>query len=144
MKKVLIFGTFDILHKGHIYLIEKASELGEVHVVIARDETVLKVKGKSSLNDENYRLEKVCSLSIVKKCYLGNLGDKYKIVEEIAPDIILLGYDQNIFTKRLEESLLKRGVKCDIVRCDSYFPDKYKSSLIREKKLLNNKVTNLK
>lgn len=144
MTKVLVFGTFDILHKGHIYLLKKAKELGEVHVVIGRDKTVFELKGKRSLNDEEERVKAVLSLGLVNKAYLGYLDDKYKVIEEIRPNIILLGYDQTSFTDRLEDELIKRKIECKILRCDSYFPDKYKSSLLREKKLLNNKVTNLK
>jgi cytidyltransferase-like protein len=42
--KVLVFGSFDIIHKGHEFLLQKAAEYGELHVVIARDETITKLK----------------------------------------------------------------------------------------------------
>ena len=47
MKKVLIAGTFDIIHPGHINLIKQAKEFGDfLVVVIARDKNVIKAKGK--------------------------------------------------------------------------------------------------
>ena len=47
MKKVILFGTFDIFHKGHKNFLEQAQEFGDyLIVVIARDKTVKKIKGK--------------------------------------------------------------------------------------------------
>lgn len=46
-KKVMVFGTFDIFHKGHEFYFSKAKEYGEeLIVIVARDETVLKIKKK--------------------------------------------------------------------------------------------------
>ncbi len=49
MMRVIAFGTFDLLHYGHIKMLETAKELGgekgELVVVVARDESVLKIKG---------------------------------------------------------------------------------------------------
>jgi len=36
-KKVLIAGTFDLIHPGHIYLINEAAKLGDVYVIVATD-----------------------------------------------------------------------------------------------------------
>ncbi|MBU0625913.1 adenylyltransferase/cytidyltransferase family protein [Patescibacteria group bacterium] len=44
-KKVMLFGTFDILHPGHEYVFSQAKNYGDcVMVVLARDVTVKKVK----------------------------------------------------------------------------------------------------
>ena len=50
MKRVLIFGAFDILHPGHFYLIRVAKGRGVVAVCLARDETIEKVKGRPPLH----------------------------------------------------------------------------------------------
>ena len=42
--KVLIAGNFDVIHPGHIHFLTEASKLGEVIVVVARDETI-KIQG---------------------------------------------------------------------------------------------------
>jgi FAD synthetase len=132
-KKVLTFGTFDSFHKGHEFYLKKAKEFGdELHVVVARDETVKDVKHHQTKESENARLKKVQSFPEVKQAYLGHKGDKYKIIEEIKPDIIVLGYDQTHFTEKLQEELLKRGLeKTSIIRLEeSFYPEKYKSSLL--------------
>ena len=133
MKKVLCFGTFDLLHDGHVWLLTKASNLGELFVVIARDETVLKVKGISPTEDEQVRLKKVNSLGCVKKAILGSKGDKYKVLSKIKPDIIVLGYDQNIFTEKLTDELNQKNIDCEIVREKAFYPEKFKSSIIKKK-----------
>jgi len=45
--KVLAFGTFDILHPGHEFYLKEAKKHGDIlDVVVARDSTVEKIKGK--------------------------------------------------------------------------------------------------
>lgn len=124
MTKVMCFGTFDVLHKGHEYFLTKAKGYGDLVVVIALDQTVEKVKGKLPRNNQDKRLENLRNLKIADKVILGNPGDKYKVIRDENPDIICLGYDQDSFTKGLEELNIK------IIRIDSFHPEKYKSSLM--------------
>ena len=62
---------------------------------------------------------------------MGNEGDKWKIIEEIKPDIIALGYNQSSYTKGLKKGMKERGLKVKIIRLKSYKPEKYKSSLLK-------------
>lgn len=128
MAKVLAFGTFDVLHKGHIHFLKKAKERGSLTVVVGRDKTVKEVKGKRPLNNEKKRLNKIKNLNFVDKAVLGNLKDKYKIIEKVRPSIICLGYDQNSFTKNLRKELGKRKIKAKIIRLKAYKKHLYKSS----------------
>lgn len=133
MKKILAFGTFDVLHPGHLNFFKQAKELGdELHVIVALDETVLNVKGRDPLQSEETRLKAVLGLNEVDYAYLGNTGDKYQVIEDIRPDIIALGYDQTSFTHNLQSELKKRGVNCEIVRLKPFHPEKYKSSMFRD------------
>lgn len=133
MKKVMCFGTFDILHEGHKFYLAEARKLGDcLVVVVARDGTVASVKKRQPLNDENKRLRNVQRLGIADKAVLGNPGDKLRIVEDENPQIICLGYDQTFFTEQLKEKLLQRGLKAKVVRLPAFKPDVYKSSLFRE------------
>ena len=128
----MVTGTFDILHKGHLYFLGEAKKHGdELYVVIARDETVKQVKGKFPENDEKTRKNRLEELEVVDNAVLGHLGDKHKVLEDIKPDIICLGYDQKAFTWDLKQSLKKKGIDCKIVRIKSYKPEKYKSSKLR-------------
>lgn len=132
-KRVLVFGTFDLLHPGHMDFLHQARELGdELHVVIARDQTVKTVKGRSAVQEENTRRLQVQEQPMVTKAYLGNLDDKYRIVTELKPDVIALGYDQNSFTDALPDELKKRGLAPQILRLQPYRPEHYKTSKIRQ------------
>ncbi|MCF7871746.1 adenylyltransferase/cytidyltransferase family protein [Candidatus Woesearchaeota archaeon] len=129
MKKVLTFGTFDKFHKGHEYYLSEAKKYGDrLYVVIARDSTVLKVKERSPRNNQTKRMATVYECEDVDEVRIGEEGDKYKVIEEIKPDVICLGYDQTAFTDKLEEELKKRNILAKIIRIKSYIPEVYKSS----------------
>lgn len=134
MKKVMCAGTFDIIHPGHLYYLSEAKKHGDkLIVVVARDETSKSFKGKKPLHNEKERLEAVRTLKIVDEAVLGNEGDIFKIVEQIKPDVICLGYDQNVQKSQLEEELEKRGIKSDVIRISPYMPHLYKSSRMIKK-----------
>ena len=134
MKKVLAFGTFDLLHPGHIYFLNQASSFGdELYIRIARDLNVERYKGKQPVWNENKRLEEVQKKFPNAKVSLGYLEQDriYECLSEITPDIIALGYDQAIFTDKLGDEIKVRGLKTEIVRIDSYYENIYKSSLLK-------------
>jgi len=134
MTRVLVFGTFDILHPGHEYFLKQAKNQGdELFVVVARDSTVKQVKGKPPHHDENYRLDAIQKLDYVDKAVFGSeTSDRYKIIEDINPDVICLGYDQDSFTDNLEAKLQKRGLSPEIVRISAYMPHVHKSKHYKE------------
>jgi FAD synthetase len=134
MKKVLAFGTFDLLHPGHEFYLSECRRFGDVlHVIVALDSTVEKVKGKLPVHDAARRLAAVNALAHVDYAVLGNDGDKYKVIEEIRPDVVCFGYDQVSFTAGLQQVLRERGLEPEIVRISkSHMPDVYKSSKMRE------------
>jgi len=129
MKLVMCAGTFDIIHPGHLYFLSEAKKFGDkLIVVVARDETSERMKGKKPSHNEKGRLEAVRSLEIVNQAVLGKAGSIFNIVEEIKPNVICLGYDQKVLKQDLEDELKKRNVKSDVVRIGSYMPHLYKSS----------------
>ncbi|RLF37827.1 MAG: FAD synthase [Thermoplasmata archaeon] len=123
MVRVMATGTFDILHLGHIKYLEEAKKLGdELVVVIAHDENVKKRK-HSPIMPQETRRKIVESLKVVDRAVNGKKGDMLEIVEEIKPDIIALGYDQDVDEKELERELKKRGLNVKVVRCSKYEGD---------------------
>jgi len=133
MKLVMCAGTFDIIHPGHLFYFSEAKKYGDrLIVVIARDETAKKFKGRTPVHNEKERLEKVRTLEIVDEAVLGRQGNIFDIIEEIKPDVICLGYDQNVQKQQLEDELKKRGMKTDVIRIASYMPDIYKSSKLKK------------
>lgn len=129
MTTVLCFGTFDGLHPGHEDYFRQARELGErVIVIVALDETVQAVKNHNPRLDQDQRQQVVNDHPLVDEALLGQPGDKYQVIEQVKPNIILLGYDQQAFIDRLETELTERGMKVDIRRASPYHPEEYKSS----------------
>ena len=103
MKKVMCFGTFDGVHKGHKYYLSKAKELGDfLVVVVALDETVRQTKNREPHYPADERAAQLQQLGFVDKVVIGNPGDKLKVVDDEKPDAICLGYDQTFFTYNLK------------------------------------------
>jgi len=137
VKKVLIAGTFDLIHPGHIFLINEAAKLGDVYVVVATDKNRKIYSGEFPIVPQEQRLEVVKNIKNVKAARIGrNDNNTLKTVEEINPDIILLGPDQ-----KYEINILKKGLKeigldhIDVKRLEIYY-DKYplhSSRLIKKK-----------
>ena len=116
MVRVMASGVFDLLHPGHLYYLKEAKKLGdELVVVVATDNTVRKRKHEP-ITPQEMRLEMVEALKPVDMAVLGHEDDMFKTVEELKPDIIALGYDQDFDEKWLEEELKKRGMDIKVVR----------------------------
>lgn len=135
MKKVLVFGTFDFFHKGHESFLRQARKHGDNLVaVVARDKTVTEVKGRHPVNDEQARKKAVEKSGLADEVVLGNLGDKYLVLETQRPDAVCLGYDQTSFADGLRGELDKRGlVETEIFRLKPFKPETYKSSKLLKK-----------
>ncbi len=131
MIKVLVGGTFDFLHPGHIQFLKKARSMGDsLIVVVSSDEYVQRV-GKKPFNSARDRLDMIESLNFVDKAVLGDSNDPLKTVQNFRPDIVFLGYDQKV-PPGLESLSKELGFK--IVRdSKGYFSGYYKSTQARLK-----------
>ena len=113
--RVLVGGTFNLLHPGHVFFLEKAKKLGdELIVVIATDRVVAK-KGFSLFSAEE-RMVMVNELKVVDRAVIGSDNDFLKIVEIEKPDVIALGSDQKLSEEELREQLKERGLDVRVVR----------------------------
>jgi len=128
MKTVMAFGTFDILHPGHINFLKQAKKYGSLIVIIARDKTVREVKGKTPKYSEKERLKALKSLNLADKAIFGSLNDKYAAIKKYKPKLITLGYDQTYFTDRLKDELKRLKLKTKVIRLKPHKPEIYKSS----------------
>jgi FAD synthetase len=92
-KKILVGGTFNTIHPGHVYFLKKAKSLGdELIVVLTNDKNNNKPYAKPA-EQRKRNLEK---LDIADKIIIGDEKDCMKVVEREKPDIIALGYDQRL------------------------------------------------
>jgi FAD synthetase len=137
-KTVMAFGSFDLIHLGHILYLERARALGDrLIVVVARDKSIEMFKKRKPLFSENDRLKMIKALKPVDMAVLGNKlsrnGERVNIIKRFKPDIIALGYDQKPSNKDLEALLKRIGVRARIVRIrESADEKRYKSSIIRK------------
>lgn len=133
MKTVMVFGTFDIVHAGHIRMFKQALKHGDrLVVVVARDVNVKKVKAASPLHTEQERYELLCHIDLVDKVILGHKIDPYGPIMKTKPDVVALGYDQKEYADKLSEKLAKRGLLPRVVRLKPYRKKNLKSSKIKK------------
>ena len=118
MVRVMATGVFDLLHIGHLHYLEEARDMGdELVVVVATDETVRQRK-HSPIMPEETRRELVAALKPVDRAVVGHSGDMFRIVEELQPDVIALGYDQEV--EGLQQELRERGLSIEVRRCTRF------------------------
>ncbi|MEX2008238.1 MAG: adenylyltransferase/cytidyltransferase family protein [Candidatus Spechtbacterales bacterium] len=135
--RVLAFGTFDLLHEGQINYLQQAKALGdELVVLVACDQAVERVKHRPAVHSQEERLAAVAKLPFVDKAVLGKpvarKEDYLRPIQEHAPDIICLGYDQALdISEWLEGRVADMLPATRIVRAKAYHPEVYKTSLLR-------------
>ena len=118
---VLASGVFDLLHLGHVKFLEEAKRTGgenaELVVIIARDSTVEKTKGRKPIMSEDQRRALVESLKVVDRTVLGYESlDIGEVIENIKPDIIALGYDQEEMENQVRKYVDLHKTNVKIVR----------------------------
>lgn len=130
--RVFAAGTFDGLHPGHVAFLQFAKSLGgELFVVVARDGSVKKTKGKAPYFNEKERLTLVSSLRVVDKALLGSKKSFMASVEKVKPQIIVLGHDQE--AAWLAGELRKRNIHAIVMRAKKYNRAKYSMKSVKKK-----------
>jgi len=131
--KVIIFGTFDIVHMGHIHMFKQAREYGDrLIVVVGRDKNVEKAKGIAPLHSEKERVEFLKNIKLIDEVELGFEDDKYQIIKKIKPDVIALGYDQTVDESELREYVKQLGLKAEVIRLKPHKKNMLKTNKIKK------------
>ena len=93
--KVWVNGTFDVLHLGHISLLEYASSFGNLRVGIDTDKRVKELKGNDRpFNSQEDRKKMLESIRFVKEVVLFDSRDELiECVKAYQPDIMVVGDD---------------------------------------------------
>ena len=94
MTKVITFGTFDILHEGHINILHRAKIYGDTLIVGVSSDEMNKSKGKLSVQDIFTRCTVIESLRDVDMVFVEESMDKKKeYIERYKADILVMGHD---------------------------------------------------
>lgn len=95
--KKIIFtnGCFDILHSGHITLLEKAAKLGDYLIVgLNSDSSVKRIKGKNRpINNQKDRAYVLAGLQSVDFVVIFAEDTPYKLLSKLKPDVLVKGAD---------------------------------------------------
>ena len=96
MTTIVVNGTFDILHPGHVAMLNTARSLGNYLIVcIDTDRRVKELKGdKRPINDQNFRrvmLQNLKSVDIVE--FFDSQEELIEILQLYQPDIMVKGSD---------------------------------------------------
>lgn len=128
MEKVMAQGTFDVLHPGHLHYLRESADLGDELVVVVARKTHT---DKDLVFSPGERKEMLEALEIVDRAVKGSEDDIYSTVEEIDPDVITLGYDQDHEPEEVREMAEKAtGHEVEVERVSGR--GEYSSSEIKD------------
>lgn len=117
--KILVFtnGCFDILHPGHIDLLQKSRELGDCLMIgVNTDTSVRRIKGGSRpLNNEHDRAVMLAALEVVEWVVYFGEDTPEELIREIKPDILVKGGDYTPETVVGRETVERSGGRVVII-----------------------------
>ncbi len=129
---MLVFGTFDVVHPGHIYFLQQARKRGDRLVAsVARDGFVARFKGRPPVHTEDERLRHVLDTGLVDEAFLSDEEQgTYSAIRRLQPEVICLGHDQDALGENLVDWMRREGVEASVETIDALEPRRYKSSIL--------------
>lgn len=131
--RIMVFGVFDGLHKGHQYFLDTIQKFGELTIVVARNSSVKKIKNHLPVSTLARRI------TVIKKAYPNArviAGDttigSWKVVRSEKPEIIALGYDQKALGQELKKFIANHKLKIAIKTIKSHKPKIYHSRILNK------------
>ena len=98
--KTVVFtnGCFDLIHPGHIYILEQAKAEGDTLIVgLNSDESIKKFKSESRpICNQDDRAYVLSGLSCVDYIFIFNESTPEKLIMNISPDVLVKGKDYQI------------------------------------------------
>ena len=98
--KTIVFtnGCFDVLHAGHVDLLQKAASYGDILVVgLNSDNSIRRIKGESRpINNLDSRVAVLSALECVDYIIVFDEDTPLNIIREICPDVLVKGADYSM------------------------------------------------
>ena len=143
MKKVITYGTYDLLHQGHINLLRRAKELGDYLIVGVTSDSFDRGRGKLNVrNNVLERVEAVKATGYADEVIIEDyLGQKIDDIQKYDVDIFAIGSDWKGKFDYLNEYCrvvyLPRteGISSSMLRAESQ--DTYKIGVIGSGRIAN-------
>lgn len=94
MKRILTYGTYDLLHYGHIRLLKRAKELGDYLIVAVSTDEFNSIKGKKAYHNYESRKKMLEAIRYVDMVIPENTWDqKVDDVKKYCVDVTVMGDD---------------------------------------------------
>lgn len=94
MKRILTYGTFDLLHYGHIRILKRARELGDYLVVALSTDEFNALKGKKAYHDYETRKKMLEAIRYVDLVIPeNNWEQKIDDIKDYKIDVVVMGDD---------------------------------------------------
>lgn len=94
MKRILTYGTFDLLHYGHIRILERAKQLGDYLIVALSTDEFNQIKGKKAYHNYETRKKMLEAIRYVDLVIPeNNWKQKKEDVMDYKVDVVVMGDD---------------------------------------------------
>lgn len=132
--KVMVFGTFDGLHPGHVHFLLQARQLGKtVIAVLTHDATAKTLKARTPQRPFAQREAELAASGLVDEIIPSDeVPGSWEVISLHAPAAIALGYDQAELHDALAQALKRFPFVKTVVRLEPYRPERYHSRLLRD------------
>ncbi len=96
-KIVFTNGCFDLIHLGHIEVLARSADLGDILIIgVNTDSSIKELKGNNRpIIEENSRAQQLASLEFVDAVILFNEQTPLELIKIIKPNVITKGGDYN-------------------------------------------------
>lgn len=110
-------GCFDVIHAGHISLLERSAELGDMLIVAMNDDhSVRALKGETRpINDQEQRARVVGALGCVDAVILFSEDTPLRLIEAVLPDVLVKGGDYTVETVVGAHAVQRAGGRVELI-----------------------------
>ena len=114
MKVIYTAGVFDLLHRGHLHLLQKSAELGDILVVGVVSDAGAAAYKRRPIQDQRTRMEVLDALWMVDHVVLQETTDPTPVLETLRPAVMTHGNDWARLREG-HESLARLGVEWRLI-----------------------------